>query len=83
MCNSTLTPKMTQLTQTLSSQLLGQILLRKRYITPTQLETAIAQQKNCSLKLGELLIQQGFLHSSQLEEALKEQNWRQKDFWVI
>ena len=83
MSNSTLTPKMTQLNQTLSSQLLGQILLRKRYITPTQLETAISQQKNCSLKLGELLIQQGFLHSSQLEEALKEQNWRQKGFWVI
>ena len=83
MSNSTLTPKMTQLNQTLSSQLLGQILLRKRYITPTQLETAIAQQRNCSLKLGELLIQQGFLHSSQLEEALKEQTWRQKGFWVI
>jgi len=83
MSNSTLTPKMTQLNQTLSSQLLGQILLRKRYITPTQLETAIAQQKNCSFKLGELLIQQGFLQSSQLEEALKEQNWRQKGFWVI
>jgi len=83
MSNSTLTPKMTQLNQTLSSQLLGQILLRKRYITPTQLEIAISQQKNCSLKLGELLIQQGFLHSSQLEESLKEQNWRQKGFWVI
>ena len=75
--------KMTQLTQTLSSQLLGQILLRKRYITPTQLENAISQQKNCSLKLGELLIQQGFLHSSQLEEALQEQTWRQKGLWVI
>jgi hypothetical protein len=75
--------KMTQLTQTLSSQLLGQILLRKRYITPTQLETALAHQKNCPLKLGELLIQQGFLHSSQLEEALREQTWRQKGLWVI
>jgi len=83
MSNSTLTPKMTQLNQTLSNQLLGQILLRKRYITLTQLEIAIAQQRNCSLKLGELLIQQGFLHPSQLEEALKEQTWRQKGLWVI
>lgn len=83
MSNSTLMPKMTQLTQTPSSQMLGQILLRKRYITPTQLETVIAQQKNCSLKLGELLIQQGFLHPDQLEDALREQTWRQKGFWVI
>jgi hypothetical protein len=83
MSNSTLMSQMTQLTQTLSNQLLGQILLRKRYITPHQLETALTQQKNCSLKLGELLIQQGFLHSSQLEEALREQTWRQKGLWVI
>jgi len=83
MSNSILVSKMTQLTQTLSSQLLGQILLRKRYITTHQLETALAQQKNCSLKLGQLLLQQGKLQSSQLEEALKEQTWRQKGLWVI
>jgi hypothetical protein len=83
MSNSTLISKPMQSPQTLSSQLLGQILLRKRYIISHQLETALAQQKNCSLKLGELLIQQGKLHPSQLEEALKEQTWRQKGFWVI
>ncbi|MFM7438686.1 MAG: hypothetical protein ACKO2V_08785 [Snowella sp.] len=83
MSNSTLISKPTQSTQTLSSQLLGQILLRKRCITIHQLEAALAQQKNCSLKLGELLIQQGKLHPSQLEEALKEQTWRQKGLWVI
>lgn len=83
MSNSTLMSQMMQLTQTLSSQLLGQILPRKRYITPHQLETALVRQKNCSLKLGELLIQQGKLHPSQLEEALTEKNWRQKGLWVI
>lgn len=83
MSNSTLKSTMTQLTQTLSNQLLGQILLRKYYITPTQLEAALARQKKCSLKLGELLIQQGQLHPTQLEEALQEQTWRQKGLWVI
>lgn len=62
---------------------LGQILLRKRWITSQQLEEAISLQAYYHLRLGELLIRQGILGPPQLEEALQEQMWRKKGFWVI
>lgn len=63
--------------------LLGQILLRKKLISPSQLEQAIRLQEWTRNKLGELLLQEGFLAQDQLELALKEQYWRENGYWVI
>ena len=62
---------------------LGEILLRKRWITSQQLEEAIAQQTYFRLKLGELLVMKGLLAPPQVEEALQEQMWRKQGFWII
>ncbi|MGL5033036.1 MAG: hypothetical protein ACRC6M_04450 [Microcystaceae cyanobacterium] len=83
MQTSLVNPAQNPTSQTTSAARLGQILLRKHYVSSPQLEMAIALQKACSLRLGELLIQQGFLHPHQLEEALNEQKWRNQGFWVI
>ncbi|GFE68738.1 hypothetical protein [Chroococcus sp. FPU101] len=63
--------------------LLGQILLKKRWVSLNQLETTVNQQKDSNHKLGELLLQQGFIAQEQLEQALKEQYWRRNGYWVI
>jgi hypothetical protein len=63
--------------------LLGQILLRKRWISQNQLERTINQQDFNNRRLGELLVQQGFIGREQLEQALQEQYWRRNGFWVI
>jgi hypothetical protein len=64
---------------------LGQILLRKNWISSEHLETVLQlqAQSQVPIRLGELLVQQGFLTSSQLAEALLEQHWRKSGFWVI
>jgi hypothetical protein len=63
--------------------LLGQILVKKKWISPNQLEQAIDQQSVKSQKLGEMLLQDGLIANEQLEQALKEQYWRKNGFWVI
>lgn len=63
--------------------LLGQILLKKKWISFNQLETTVNQQEKSEGRLGELLLQQGFIAQEQLEQALKEQYWRRNGYWVI
>ncbi|ACK68897.1 hypothetical protein PCC7424_0431 [Gloeothece citriformis PCC 7424] len=63
--------------------LLGQILMRKKLISPDQLEAVINQQSTSKKKLGELLLQRGLIVNEELEAALKEQYWRKNGFWVI
>ncbi|EAW36320.1 hypothetical protein [Lyngbya sp. PCC 8106] len=62
---------------------LGEILLKKKLISSTQLEQALNLQCLYSEKLGELLINKGWLQSHDLDKALREQYWRQQGFWVI
>jgi hypothetical protein len=62
---------------------LGQILLKKRWISPGQLEEALNIQSVKQCRLGELLIQKGAIMNEQLDFALQEQHWRRKGFWVI
>lgn len=62
---------------------LGKILLRKGFITPSQLENALQAQQERPFRLGELLLQQGWLTEEQLKQALQEQYWRKEGFWVI
>lgn len=63
--------------------LLGQILLKKQWISPNQLERTINRQGKGDCRLGEILIQQGIIGQEQLEQALKEQYWRRNGYWVI
>lgn len=63
--------------------LLGQILLKKKWISFNQLEVTVNQQEKTNHRLGELLLQQGFIAQEQLEQALKEQYWRRNGYWVI
>lgn len=63
--------------------MLGQILMRKKLISLSQLEKAISLQSFTPKKLGELLIMQGLIQENELQQALKEQYWRRNGFWVI
>jgi hypothetical protein len=67
---------------------LGEILVRKGFLNPTQLTHILEVQQqdmvNCRThRLGELLIEQGIISNRALESALQEQFWRQNGFWVI
>lgn len=62
---------------------LGEILLRKRLVSPQQLELVLAVQPFHSKKLGELLLEFGILSAEDLARCLKEQSWRQNGFWII
>ncbi|NEO70933.1 MAG: hypothetical protein F6K52_15935 [Moorea sp. SIO3H5] len=62
---------------------LGKILVRKRIISPIQLNTALEIQSLTGIKLGELLVNKGLIESQDLEQALLEQYWRKNGFWVI
>lgn len=62
---------------------LGQILLKKKWISAEQLEAAIQQQASKPHRLGDVLIEQGVIIHEQLDHALKEQYWRNNGFWVI
>ncbi len=53
---------------------LGLLLIRKRLITPQQLDSALQIQLITNKLLGEVLIEQGFLSQRQLTRALKKQS---------
>ena len=63
--------------------LLGKILLRKRLISPIQLNRALEIQSLTGIKLGEILVTKGLIEYQDLEQALLEQYWRKNGFWVI
>jgi hypothetical protein len=62
---------------------LGEILLKKKLISSTQLEQALNLQCLYSDKLGKLLIDKGWLQPHDLDQALREQHWREQGLWVI
>ena len=62
---------------------LGQILIRKKWVSPPQLEEVIERQTQKRRKLGELMVDRGLIDEKQLEQALREQYWRRNGFWVI
>ena len=62
---------------------LGKILIRKRLISPSQLQTALDIQSLTGIKLGEILVTKGLIESQDLKQALLEQYWRRNGFWVI
>ncbi|NET81375.1 MAG: hypothetical protein F6J94_05235 [Moorea sp. SIO1F2] len=62
---------------------LGKILLRKRLISPSQLNRALEIQSLTGIKLGEILVTKGLIESQDLDQALLEQYWRINGFWVI
>ena len=62
---------------------LGEILVRKRLLSQSQLEHMIVAQSSTNQKLGELLVEHGVIDPQALEQALEEQSWRSHGFWVI
>ena len=62
---------------------LGEILLRKQWISAAELSQAVTQQRLTKKMLGEVLVEAGLIESQQLNMALKEQYWRNNGFWVI
>jgi len=61
--------------RTINEALLGQILLRKKKLTPAQLDHALKIQQTDRKKrvLGETLISLGYIHESDMLDAMKEQ----------
>lgn len=55
-------------------ELLGQVAIRKGYVTPRQLEEAIAHQGNGSARrmLGLILLERGFISNEQLIDVLRD-----------
>jgi hypothetical protein len=60
---------------TVSDKLIGQILLTKGYLTPSQLGRAINKQDSNEQHqlLGRILLEMGFVTQPQLDEALELQ----------
>src|SRR4029078_12929947 len=52
---------------------LGDILIRRGYVTPGQLESALTAQGSERGMLGRILVRRGLLSMDQLREALAEQ----------
>jgi hypothetical protein len=64
---------------------LGQILVKKKLVSSSQLEKMVELQNKTrrSQKLGELFMLQGMITKSQLNDSLLEQQWRSQGLWVI
>ena len=62
---------------------LGQILLRKQWLSAAELSQAVTKQHSTNQRLGEVLVEAGLISPQQLTIALKEQYWRNNGFWVI
>jgi UDP-glucose 4-epimerase len=62
---------------------LGELLVRKKAITRSQLRECLAIQRQTKQKLGEIIIQKRLLSPQQLRLFLKEQHWRNFGYWVI
>jgi aspartate ammonia-lyase len=62
---------------------LGWVLVNKKIISQSQLESVLTTQFRQPKKLGELLLEQKLISHKQLQQALKEQYWRRNGYWVI
>jgi hypothetical protein len=62
---------------------IGEILIRKKLVSPNQLDRAIGKQEQTRQKLGEVLVDDCLISLDDLDMALKEQYWRKNGFWVI
>ena len=54
---------------------LGNLLIRKGWLSSEQLEQALVYQRKTEKKLGESLIELGFINQAQLNKALTKQSW--------
>jgi len=52
---------------------LGQVLCRRSYLSPSQLDRALQQQQTSERRLGEILLQLGYITEQQLIEAISIQ----------
>ena len=62
---------------------LGQILIKKQWVSPSELSQALTKQRLTNQRLGEVLVEESVISAKQLTIALKEQYWRKNGFWVI
>jgi hypothetical protein len=69
--------------KTLQKLRIGELLVYKKVLHPTELEKLLAIQTSCGKKLGEIVVESQLLCESDLELILKEQHWRNNGFWVI
>ncbi|MGB3208114.1 MAG: hypothetical protein WBB28_24285 [Crinalium sp.] len=69
--------------KTLPKLRIGELLVHKKVLHPTELEKFLALQSTCGKKLGEIIVESKRLCESDLEVILKEQHWRNNGFWVI
>lgn len=56
-----------------ANQMMGEILISQQWITPSQLASAIAEQKKTNQRLGEILVRLGFLSDMELNFILSQQ----------
>lgn len=63
--------------------LLGEILIRKNWISWQQLDYVLIQQQKKPKKLGELLLESRSISAEKLERALQEQYCRRNGYWLI
>jgi type IV pilus assembly protein PilB len=56
-----------------ANQLIGEILISQQWITPTQLQNAVAEQKRTNQRLGEILVRLGHLSEMELNFILSQQ----------
>ncbi len=59
--------------ESLKNVKLGDLLIKSNSLTPSQLESALKEQKQTGMRLGEILLKNGWLSESQLIEALSTQ----------
>ncbi|PSB04822.1 hypothetical protein [Merismopedia glauca] len=62
---------------------LGELLVRKKVITRSQLRECLAVQRQTKQKLGEIILEKRLLSAQEISLILKEQHWRNLGYWVI
>jgi UDP-glucose 4-epimerase len=62
---------------------IGELLVRKRVITRSQLRECLAIQRQTKQKLGQIILEKRLLSPKELSLFLKEQHWRNFGYWVI
>ncbi|AFZ12498.1 hypothetical protein Cri9333_1608 [Crinalium epipsammum PCC 9333] len=69
--------------KTLQKLRIGELLVYKKVLHPTELEKLLTLQSSCGKKLGEIVVENKLVCESDLELILQEQHWRNNGFWVI